>query len=108
MGVTLGPSHLREEHRLKVSENRVLGGIFWPNMDEVPGDWKRLHIGKLHKLYPLPNIIRMIKIRNTEMGGAYSTYGGENCTGFWWRNMKERGYYLDLHVDVRIILKLTL
>ena len=82
MGVTLGPSHLREEHRLKVSENRVLGGIFWPNMDEVPGDWKRLHIGKLHKLYPLPNIIRMIKIRNTEMGGAKIRMGERIVQGF--------------------------
>ena len=48
MGVTLGPSHLREEHRLKVSENRVLGRIFRSKKDEVPMDWKRLRIGKLH------------------------------------------------------------
>jgi len=48
MGVILGPSHLRDEHRLKVSENRVLGRIFRPKKDEVPGDWRRLHIGKLH------------------------------------------------------------
>jgi hypothetical protein len=37
---------------LKVSENRVLGRIFRPKTDEVPEEWKRLHIGKLHKLYP--------------------------------------------------------
>ena len=39
---------------------------------------------------------------------ACSTRGGEYCSGFWWRNLKEGGYYLDLHVDIRIILKLTL
>jgi hypothetical protein len=61
MGVTLGPSHFREEHRLKVSESSVLGRIFRPKTDEVPGDWRRLNIGKLHKLYPLRNIIRIIK-----------------------------------------------
>ena len=53
MGVTLGSTHFREEHRLKVSENSVLGRIFRPKTGEVPGEWKRLHIGKLHKLYPL-------------------------------------------------------
>ena len=61
VGLTLGPSHLREEDRLKVSENRVLGIIFRPKTDEVPGDWRRLHIRKLHKLHPLPNIVPMIK-----------------------------------------------
>jgi len=38
------------------------------------------------------------------MGGAYSAYGGEACTGFWWGNLKEktRG---DPGVDGRIILR---
>jgi hypothetical protein len=30
---------LREEHRLRVFENRVLRRIFGPNRDEVTGDW---------------------------------------------------------------------
>jgi hypothetical protein len=30
---------LREEHRLRVFENRVLRGIFGPKMDEVTGEW---------------------------------------------------------------------
>ena len=47
MGMTPVPSHLREESRLKVFENRVLEKIFRPNKNEVPGDWRRLHIGKL-------------------------------------------------------------
>jgi hypothetical protein len=36
---------LREEHRLKVFENRVLRGIFGPKRDEVTGDWRKLHNG---------------------------------------------------------------
>jgi hypothetical protein len=48
MGVKLGPSHLREEHRLKVSENRVLRRILGPKTDVVARNWRRLHIGKLH------------------------------------------------------------
>jgi hypothetical protein len=34
---------LREEHRLKVFENRVLRRIFDPKRDEVMGEWRKLH-----------------------------------------------------------------
>jgi hypothetical protein len=34
---------LREEHRLRVFENRVLRRIFAPKRDEVAGDWRKLH-----------------------------------------------------------------
>jgi len=34
---------LREEHSLRVFENRVLRKIFGPKGDEVTGDLKRLH-----------------------------------------------------------------
>jgi hypothetical protein len=34
---------LREENRLKGFENRVLRGIFRPNLEEVTGGWRRLH-----------------------------------------------------------------
>jgi hypothetical protein len=39
---------LKEEHRLKVFENRVLGKIFGPKRDEVTGEWRKLHNGELH------------------------------------------------------------
>jgi hypothetical protein len=54
---------LREEHRLRVFENRVLRGIFGPKGDEVTGDWRKLHNGELHNLYSSPDIIRQIKSR---------------------------------------------
>jgi hypothetical protein len=34
---------LREEHRLKVFENKVLRRIFGPEREEVVGGWRRLH-----------------------------------------------------------------
>jgi hypothetical protein len=34
---------LREEHRLRMFENRVLMRIFGPKRDEVTGDWRKLH-----------------------------------------------------------------
>jgi hypothetical protein len=34
-----------EEHRLRMSENRVLRRMFGPKGDEVTGEWRKLHIG---------------------------------------------------------------
>jgi hypothetical protein len=52
---------LREEHTLRVFENRVLRRIFGPKRDEVTGGWKKLHNEELHSLYSSPSIIRVIK-----------------------------------------------
>jgi hypothetical protein len=41
---------LREEHGLRVFENRVLRRMFGPKRDEVTGEWKKLHNGDLHIL----------------------------------------------------------
>jgi hypothetical protein len=54
---------LREEHRLRVFDNRVLRRIFGPKGDEVTGEWTKLHNGELHNLYSTPDIIRQIKSR---------------------------------------------
>ena len=51
----------REEHRLRVSENRVLRRIFGPKRDEVTGKWWKLYNQELSDLFSSPNIIRMIK-----------------------------------------------
>jgi hypothetical protein len=48
---------LREEHRLRVFENRVLRRIFGLRRDEVTGGWRKLHNEELHNLYSSPNII---------------------------------------------------
>jgi hypothetical protein len=47
---------LREEHRLRGFENRVLRRIFGPKGDEVTGEWRKLHSGELHNLYSSPDI----------------------------------------------------
>jgi hypothetical protein len=52
---------LREEHRLRVFENRVLREIFGPERDKVTGKWRRLHNEELCDLYSSSNIIRLIK-----------------------------------------------
>jgi hypothetical protein len=53
---------LREEHRLRVFENRVLRRIFGPKREE-DGSCRKLHNDELNSLYSLPNIVRVIKSR---------------------------------------------
>ena len=50
---------LREEHRLRVFENRVLRRVFGPKRDEVTGEWRKLHNEELNSLYSLPSIVRV-------------------------------------------------
>jgi hypothetical protein len=54
---------LREEHRLRVPENRMMMRIFELKWDEVIGGWTKLHNEELHNLYSSPSIIRIIKSR---------------------------------------------
>jgi hypothetical protein len=54
---------LREEHRLRVFENKVLRRIFGPTRDEVTGGWRKLHNEEFRDLYSSPSIIRIIKSR---------------------------------------------
>jgi hypothetical protein len=50
---------VREEHRLRVSENREMS-IFGPKREEVVEGWRKLYDEELHKLYASPNIVRVI------------------------------------------------
>jgi hypothetical protein len=71
---------LREEHRLRVFESRVLNGMFGPKRDEVTGEWSKLHSEELHILYSSPNINRQIKSRRMRMWHTW--WNREMCTGF--------------------------
>jgi len=58
---------LREEHRLRLFENRVLRGVFGPTRDEVTGEWRKLHIEEINDLYCPPNIIWVKEEQTNEM-----------------------------------------
>jgi hypothetical protein len=42
---------LREEHRLRVYENRILRKIFGAKRDEVTGKLRKLHNEELHRYH---------------------------------------------------------
>jgi hypothetical protein len=52
---------LREELRLRVSENSVLRRIFGPKRDDVTGEWRKRHNEELNDLYSSPSIFQVIK-----------------------------------------------
>jgi hypothetical protein len=60
---------VREEHKLRVFENKVLRRIFGPKRDGVTGGWRKLHNEELHNLYSSPSIIRIIKSRRMRWAG---------------------------------------
>jgi hypothetical protein len=62
---------LREEHRLRVFQNRIFG----PNRDEVTGGWRKLNNEELRNLYYSPSIIRMIKSREMRREGHVARMG---------------------------------
>jgi hypothetical protein len=66
---------LREEHRLRVFENRVLRRRFGPKRDEVTGEWRKLHNEKLRNLYSSPSIISIIKSRRMRWAGHVARMG---------------------------------
>ena len=66
---------LREEHRLRVFENRVLRRIFGPKREGVTGEWRKLHNEELNSLYSSPNIVRVIKSRRMRWAGHVARMG---------------------------------
>jgi hypothetical protein len=68
---------LREEHTLRVFENRMLR-IFGPKRVEVTGKWRKLHNGALRELYSSPSIIRSAKSKRMKWRGMWHEWGKRN------------------------------
>jgi hypothetical protein len=66
---------LREEYRLWVFKNKVLGRIFGLKRDELTGGCRKLHKEELHNLYSSPSIIRMIKSTRMRWAGHVGRMG---------------------------------
>jgi hypothetical protein len=84
---------LRDEHRLRVFENRVLRRIFGPKRDEVTGEWRKLHNEELHDLYSSPSKIRITKSRRIRMAGHVTRMGEKkNEYRLLWESQRERNH----------------
>jgi hypothetical protein len=74
-GCETWPLTLREEHRLRGFENRVLRRIFGPKRHDGTGRWRKLHNEELRDLYSSPSIIRMTKSRRMRWAGHAARMG---------------------------------
>jgi hypothetical protein len=72
---------LREEHRLRVFENRALRRMFGPKKNEVTGEWTTLHSEEF------------------EVSGTCGTHGRRKCKRFWWESQREGDRLKDQGVD---------
>ena len=66
---------LTEEHKLRVSENRVLRRIVGPKRDKLTGMWRRLHNKEFKDLCSSPNTIQVIKSRRMRWAGHVACMG---------------------------------
>jgi hypothetical protein len=88
-----------------VFENRALRRIFGPKMDEVTGDWRKLHNDD-YNLYFLPSVIKMTKSRRIGWAGHVARLGRRGMRiGYWWESQKEKDHNEGIYVGGRMILK---
>jgi hypothetical protein len=81
---------LREEHRLRVFENRVLRRIFESTRDKVRGGWRKLHNVELHNFYCWPHTIRMTKSRRMRWAEHVARMRRRGIRiGYWWESQKK-------------------
>jgi len=82
---------LREEHRLRVLENRVLREIFGYECGKVRRNWRRLNNEEFYYLYSLPYVICVNESRRMRWDWHVARMGiGEVRTGFWLGDRSER------------------
>ena len=70
---------LRDEHRLRASENRVLRRIFGPKRDGVTGWWRKLHNEELNVLYSPPKFSYNHSLVLKEITLKMATRVAESC-----------------------------
>jgi hypothetical protein len=100
---------LREEHRLRASENRVLRRILGPKRNELTGEWRKLHNVELHNFYSSPDIVRPIKSRRMKWAGHVARLGeGRNVYRVLVGKLEWKVHLKDQGVDGRMESKWTL
>jgi hypothetical protein len=99
---------LREEHRLRIFENRVLRKIFGPKREE-DGSWRKLRNDELHSLYSSPNIVWVIKSRRMRWAGHMARMGeGRGVYRVLVGRPEGKNHWEDLGIGGKILLRCTL
>jgi hypothetical protein len=81
---------LREKHRLRVYDNRVLRRLSGPERDEIIENCRKLLNEELHNLHSSPNVFRKMKSRNVRWVGHVARVGRrEMHIRFWWESQME-------------------
>jgi ribosomal protein S21 len=94
---------LTEKRRLRVFEGRVLRRVFGPQKEEVMEERRILNNMRVYALYPLPNIIRVIKSRKMRRAGRVARMGNRRGTHrvLVGENLRERDCLKDLCIAGR-------
>jgi Asp-tRNA(Asn)/Glu-tRNA(Gln) amidotransferase B subunit len=59
-------------------------------LDEVAGEWRKLHNEELHNLYSFPSVIRQIKSRRMRWAEHVAGMGEEGkSTRSWWESRRK-------------------
>jgi hypothetical protein len=103
-------SAVSEEHRLRVSEIRVLRRIFEPRRDDVTGDWGKLLKEESRSLFSSQGIIRMLDSRKMCQAG-YVACLREKKIAYWNLVVKpgrksplrrpRHGWLYDIKMDIK-------
>ena len=97
---------MREEHRLRVFENRVLRRIFGLKRDGVTREWRKLHNEELNDLYSSPSIVRVIKWRRMRWAGHVARMEeGRGVHKVFVGKPEGKNHWGDQDIDGRIILR---
>jgi hypothetical protein len=95
---------LREEHRLRLFENRILRRIFRQMRDKIAGEWKELHNKEFHILYSSSNIIKQIKSRRVKWVRHVARMGEDrNVYKVFMRKPEGNNHLEDQGVDGRML-----
>jgi len=71
---------VREEHRSRVFENRVVRRMFGPKREEVVGGWRRLHSDGVHNFLRFTTYYSGDQMKEDEIGEECRTHGRyEKC-----------------------------